>query len=90
MVYLTELTEGIHSDGVIISSRKVTLLMDLPKSNLHHTIQIGMLDHLQKGIFHYMMTHKWLHKYIESWLSVPTYHDLTPINKSYEDLSPLN
>jgi len=38
------------------------IVSDLLKPNLLHTIQIGMLDHLQKWIFHFMKTHKRLDK----------------------------
>jgi hypothetical protein len=31
---------------------------DLPKPDLLHTIPIGMLDYLQKWIFHFMKTHE--------------------------------
>jgi hypothetical protein len=34
----------------------------LPKPTLIHAIQIGMLDHLQRWIFHCMKTHEWLDK----------------------------
>jgi len=34
------------------------IVSDLPKPNLLHTLQIGMLDHLQKWIFHFMKTHE--------------------------------
>jgi len=53
-------------------------------------MQIGMLDHLQKWIFHFMKTHERLDKYNATWLSVPAYHDLTPKNKSYEEDSQWN
>ena len=66
------------------------IVSDLPKPDLLHTMQIGMLDHLQKWIFHFMMTHKRLDKYNAIWLSVPAYHDLTPKNKSYEEVSQWN
>jgi hypothetical protein len=36
---------------------------DLLKPNLLHTMQIGMLDHLQKWIFNFMKTHEQLDKY---------------------------
>jgi hypothetical protein len=49
-------------------------------------MQIGMLDHLQNWIFHFMKTHEQLDKYNAIWLSVPAYHDLTPQNKSYEEV----
>jgi hypothetical protein len=50
-------------------------------------MQIGMLDHLQKLTFHFMKTHEQLDKYNAIWFSVPAYHDLTPKNKSYEEVS---
>jgi hypothetical protein len=66
------------------------IVSDLPKPDLLHTMQIGMLDHLQMWIFHFMKTHKRLDKYNAIWLSVPAYHDLTPKNKSYEEVSQWN
>ena len=65
-------------------------MSDLPKPDLLHTMQIGMLDHLQKWIFHFMKTHERLDKYNAILLSVPAYHDLTPKNKSYEEVSQWN
>jgi hypothetical protein len=53
-------------------------------------MQICMLDQLQKWIFHFMKTHKRLDKYSAICLSVPAYHDLTPKNESYEEVSQLN
>jgi hypothetical protein len=38
------------------------IVSDLPKPDLLHTIQIGMLHHLQKWIFHFMKTHERLDK----------------------------
>jgi len=66
------------------------ILSDLPMPYLLHTMQIGMLDHLQKWIFHFMKTHEWLDKYNSIWLSVPVYHDLTTKNMSYEEVSQWN
>jgi hypothetical protein len=53
-------------------------------------MQIGMLDHLHKWIFQFMKTHEWHDKYNAIWLFVPGYHDLTPKNKSYEEVSHWN
>jgi hypothetical protein len=53
-------------------------------------MQIGMLDYLQKWIFYIMKTHEPLDKYNAIWLSVPAYHDLTPKNQSYKDVSEWN
>jgi len=53
-------------------------------------MQIGMLDHLLKWIFLFMKTHEWLDKYNAIWLSVPAHPDLTPKNKSDEEVSQWN
>jgi hypothetical protein len=53
-------------------------------------MQIGMLDLFEKSIFHIMKRHKWLDMYYEMWLSVPAYHNLTPKNMSYEEVSQWN
>jgi len=66
------------------------IVSDLPKPDLLHTMQIGMLDHLQKLIFHFMNTQERLDKYNAIWLSVPAYHDLTPKDMSYEEVSQWN
>jgi hypothetical protein len=66
------------------------IVSDLPKPDLLHTMQIGMLDHLHKCIFHFMETHEQLYKYNAIGLSVPAYPDLTPKNKSYEEISQWN
>jgi len=58
------------------------IVSDLPKPDLLHSMQISMLDHFQKLIFHCMKTHKLLNKYNVIWLSVPAYHNLTPKTKS--------
>jgi len=63
---------------------------DLPTPDLLHTMHLGMLDHLQKWMFQGMKTHEWLDKSNAIWLSVPAYHDLTPKNKSYEEVSQWN
>ena len=53
-------------------------------------MQIGLLDHLQKWIFHFTNMHERLNKYNAIWLIVPAYHDLTPKTKSYEEVSQWN
>jgi len=66
------------------------IVSDLPMPDLLHTMQIGILDNIQKWIFQFMKRHEWLDKFNAIWLSVPTYHDLTPKIKSYEEVSQLN
>jgi hypothetical protein len=65
-------------------------MSDLLKPDLLHTMQIGMLDHLQKWIFHFMKTHERLDKYNAKWISMPAYHNLIPKNKSYDEVSQWN
>jgi hypothetical protein len=62
----------------------------LPKPDLMHTMHIGILDHLQMCIFHFLKMHKRLDKCIAIWFSVPGYHHLTPNYKSYEEVSRWN
>jgi len=66
------------------------IVSDLPKPDLLHTMQIGMLDLLKKWIIHFIRTHERLDKYNAIWLSVPSFHDLTSKNKSYEEVSQWN
>ena len=66
------------------------IVSDLPKPDILHTMQIGLLDHLRQWIFHLMKTHERLDKYNAIWLSVPAYHDLTLKIKSYEEVSQWN
>jgi len=66
------------------------IVSNCPKPDLLHTMQIGILDHFQKWIFHFMKTHEQLDRYNAIWLSVPGYHHLTPKNKSYDVVSQWN
>jgi len=66
------------------------IVSDLPKPHLLHRLQIGLLGHLQKWIIHFMKTHKRLDKYNAISLSVPAYHNLTPKDMSYEEVSQRN
>jgi len=54
---------------------------------LVHKMQIGMHDHLQKWMFHFMKTHERLNKYNAIWLSMPAYHNLKTKNKSWGSFS---
>jgi hypothetical protein len=71
--------------------RHITCIVrDIPKPSHLHTMQIGMHDHLQMWIFHFMKMHERLDKYNAIWLFMPAYHDLTPKNKSYEEVAQWN
>jgi len=47
------------------------IVCDPLKPDLLHSLQIGMLDHLQEWISHFMMTDERLNIYNATWLSVP-------------------
>jgi hypothetical protein len=66
--------------GFNMSGRISCVVSNLPKPDLLHTMQIGMLDHLQLWIFHFMKMQEWHDKHNAIWLSVPAYHDLAPKN----------
>jgi hypothetical protein len=47
------LSRHVHR-GFNVILHILSIESDLPKPNLLHTMQIGMLDHLHKWIFHFM------------------------------------
>jgi hypothetical protein len=53
-------------------------------------MQIVMLDHIQKWFIHCINPHKQLNKYNAILLSRPTYGNLTPNTKSWEEDSQWN
>jgi len=71
------LSRHVHQ-GFYVCRQILCIGSNLPKPYLLHSMQIGLLDHLQKWIFHFMKTHEGLDMYNAIWLSVPAYHDLTP------------
>jgi hypothetical protein len=62
------------------------IVSDIPNPNHLLTLEIGMIDHLQQWIFHFMKTQEWLSKYNANLLSVPAHNVFTPQNKSYEEV----
>jgi hypothetical protein len=85
-----ELSSRYVQRGFNVFRYNSCIVCHLPKLDLLYTIQIGMLDHLQKWNFHFINAHERLNKYNAIWLSLPAYHDLTPRNKSFEELSQWN
>jgi hypothetical protein len=51
---------------------------------------MSILDHLQRWMFHFMDMHERLDIYNATWLSVPSYHDLTTKTKLYKKVSHWN
>ena len=86
----TELSSRHVLRGFKVFRHILCIVSDLPKPDLLHPMQISMLDHLQKWIFHFMKTNERLDEYNAIWLSVPAYHNLAPKNKSYEEVSQWN
>jgi hypothetical protein len=85
-----ELSSSDVHQGFNVFQQIPCIVSDLTQPDLLHTMQIGMLDHLQKFTFHFMKPHERLNKYNIIRLSEPGYHDLTPKNKSYEEVSQWN
>jgi len=83
------LSRHVHR-GFKVIRHTPSIMSNLPKPDILHTMHIGMHDHVQKWIFHFMKMHKQLDKYNAIWLFLPSYHDLTPKNKSYEEVSQWN
>jgi hypothetical protein len=83
------LSRHVHRE-VNMSRHNPGIVSDLPKPKLLYTMQIGMLNHLQKWIFIFMKTQEGLNKYNAISFSVPAYHSLTPKTKSYEEVSQWN
>jgi hypothetical protein len=58
-----ELTSRHVHQGFNVFRHIPCIVSDLPKADLLHTMQIGMVDHLQKWIFHFKKMHERLDKY---------------------------
>jgi len=63
------------------------IVNDLLIPYLLHILQFGMLDHLHMWRFYFLKMHELLNKYNPIWLSVAAYHNLTPTNRSDEQVS---
>jgi hypothetical protein len=63
---------------------------DFLKPDLLNSMQISMLDHLHKWIFHFMKTHKQHNNYNAIWLLVSVCYDCTPKTKSCEAIPQWN
>jgi hypothetical protein len=65
--------------GVVVS--------ELPKPDLLHTMQLGMLKHLLAWLNQLLKKHKRLERFNDLWLSIPAYPDFTKPTKAYEEVS---
>ena len=62
----------------------------LPKPDLLHTMQIGMLKHLLGWLQEFLKQHKRLELFNDIWLSVPAYLDMSKPRCAYEEVSRWN
>jgi hypothetical protein len=65
--------------GVVVS--------ELPKPDLLHTMQLGMLKHLLQWLNQLLKKYNRLDRFNDLWLSVPAYPDFTKPTKAYEEVS---
>jgi hypothetical protein len=63
-----------------------SIVSELPKPDLLHTMDLGMLKHLLIWLQQFMKKFKRLDRYNELWLSVPAYLTITKPTKSYEEI----
>ena len=67
-----------------------SIISDLPKPDLLHTMQIGMLKHLLGWLQDFLKHHKRLELFNNIWLSVPAYLDMSKPRCAYEEVSRWN
>jgi hypothetical protein len=60
---------------------------DLPKPDLLHTMQLGMLKHLLGWLSMFLKQHKRFEAFNNIWLSVPAYLDMAQPRRTYEEVS---
>ena len=63
------------------------VVSDLPKPDLLHTLQLGMLKHLLGWLHDFLKQHKRLTAFNNIWLSVPPYLKMAQPQKAYEEVS---
>lgn len=59
----------------------------LPKPDLLHTIWLGMMKHLMEWLLAFLEKHDRLHVFNQIWKTVPPFHDISPVNKTYSEVS---
>jgi len=88
---VTELKgRSVNSGGNVLWYLKGVTIGDLPKPDLLHTMQIGMLKHLLGWLQCFLKQHKRLELFNNIWLSVPAYLDMSRPKCAYEEVSQWN
>jgi hypothetical protein len=62
-------------------------LADLPKPDILHTVQLGMLKHLLDWIHDFLRKYDRLASFNAIWLSIQSYLNMTRRTKVYEEIS---
>jgi hypothetical protein len=77
---------GVHQGSNVLWHLDC-VVSDLPKPDLLHTIQLGMLKHLLGWLQDFLKQHKRLEVFNNIWLSVPPYLDMAQPQKAYGEVS---
>jgi hypothetical protein len=85
-----ELSSGPVHQGFNACQHICWIVSNLLQPDLVHSMQIGMLSHLQQWIFHFMKTHEQLDKYNAIWISMCADHNLKTKNKVHEKVNQCN
>lgn len=87
---ITQLKERNVNAGFNILWYLDCIVCDLPKPDLLHTMQIGMLKHLLAWLHEFLKQYKRLERFNDIWLSVPAYLDMSKPKRAYEEVSRWN
>jgi hypothetical protein len=77
---------GVHQGSNVLWHLDC-VVSDLPKPDLLHTMQLGMLKHLLGWLQDFLKQHKRLEAFNNIWLSVPPYLDMAQPQKAYGEVS---
>jgi len=81
-----ELSSGHMHQGFNAFRHIGCIVSNLLQPDLVHTMQIGMLNHLQQWIFHFMKTHEQLDKYNAICISMRAYHNFKSKHQVHEEV----
>ena len=77
---------GVHS-GYNVLWELDCVTSDLPKPDILHTMQLGMLKHLMGWLSQFLRSHGRFQLFNAIWLKVPSYLEMSKPKKSWEQVS---
>lgn len=87
----SEDTDALNIRGVGISFNPLwdtgVSVSQLPQPDILHTLLLGIFVHLMQWIHSLLRKHSRLDRFNASWLTVPSYLDMTGPKKQYEEIS---